>query len=179
MEFELCEQGVINLATGIVRKAVQDYCECIEGICLYSDKEYIIPKIIKRREERGEFLTPEQADVVRCMNIQNMKAEMQGVIKFIESDWYRELCPIAYDYTIQTMKYKSVEDMVWVSIRNLKRINEKNKNSHRTKVSIANYKRLKTFLESDWLKELTPKKDSEYWLNLIREQCSETRIYWE
>lgn len=179
MEFELCEQGVINLATGIVMKSVQDYCECIEGICLYSDKEYIIPKIIKRREERGEFLTPDEADVVRYMKIQNLKIEMEGIIKFIESDWYRELCPIAHDYTIKEMKYKSVEDMVWVSIRNLKRINEKNKNSHRTKVSIANYKRLKAFLESDWLQELTPKNDSEYWLNLIREQCSETRIYWE
>ena len=146
MKMKICDDGAQLLAVGIVRQAVNDYCNCVESLAFNNDTKYI-------RTELEEN--------TRQQTIKEILIEMQEIEKFFKSDWYKELCVFDGDYMIKTTKEKSISDMVVLCIARLNKIKRRNRNSKKSLRALEYFRRVKLFLESDYLQRFTD-KDCDY-----------------
>lgn len=163
---KICDAGAMNLAAGIIKQAVSDFCNYVEEIVFYEDMESGMEKTIEKFAKRGFNLTKGEADHWRKVTIYELKLEMNNVERFFHSEWYRELCYMDADFMIKKMKETSIINMCdKVSVK-LRRINEKNKSNNASLNTLKEFERLKGFLKSEYLTELTD-KSAEYWLEYM------------
>lgn len=146
-KIKICDAGAYMLSAGIVRQAVNDYCNQVEKLV--------------------DLLTVNNIDSL----LADVKHGMKKIEEFFKSDWCAELCPFDGDYLIKTTKQKAIDDMVNLCIAKFKILNGmKNKKSKtyiiKREETIEYYNKLRLFLESSYLEEFT-ETTCEYYLQKI------------